>query len=445
MNLRMIGLASVLRMAWVWAMLCLPAVLLVSCASPSVSLEEDPEAYEEEVRRLEARLSERPSDAESLRDLGAIYMRTQRPARAYDLLKTAYSYGPRDPKTLFYLGIASESVGKKNAALRLFKTYGTLPESSDYRTLMEGRYEWLVREQARESMREMVAREQEIADPAVSERVVAVLPLEFQGADEKYKPLGRGLAAMVSTDLARIERLRIVERIRLQALLDELKFSQSEYVDASTAPRVGKMLGAGRLVGGSYLVTSDEELRLDITLASVRSGTVPTIDGESGRLEELFRLQKQVVFRIVDGLDVELTPGERDAIEDVPTRDLQAFLAFCRGLEDEDRGNFGAAERHYQEAQSLDPSFEEPRQRQSKMKSLGAAGGSTRSAMASATQADVGATSIDLLDQRLRNMGFGISLAPPEGRDPAQENASGDDTALPAPPDPPPSSSTPPN
>ncbi|PEN14352.1 hypothetical protein CRI94_04775 [Longibacter salinarum] len=430
-------------MMWIRGIGCVlaAAVLacgLMACSSPSVSLEEDPEAYAKEVQNLEARLSERPDDAKALRDLGAIYMRTQRPAQAYDLLKKAYSYQPEDPKTLFYLGLASEGVGKQQAALRIFKKYGEVSRASDYRTLMEGRYEWLVREEAKEDMREMMQRETEIADQQVSERVVAVLPLEFQGADDQYKPLGRGLAAMVTTDLAGIGRLKVVERIRLQALLDELELGQTEYVNSSTAPRLGRMLGAGRLVGGSYFVTTDQRLRVDVTLASIGAGVqFPDIDGESGELRNLFRLQKQLVFRIIDGLDVELTPRERAKIEEVPTENLQAFLAYCRGLEDEDRGDFGAAERHYGRSQALDPTFDAPRQRKDKMKALGAGGGSPQNAMASATQAQAGATSIDLLDQRLRNMGFGVSLSPETIREPAQESVTGTPEALPPPPRPP--------
>lgn len=421
------------------------AVGLSACASPSVSLEEDPEAYADQVENLQARLSERPNDAKALRDLGAIYMRTQRPAQAYDLLKKAFSYQPDDPKTLFYLGLASEGVGKRRAALRLFKKYDEVSRASDYRTLMEGRYEWLVREQAQEDMREMVAREQSIADQQVSERVVAVLPLEFQGADDRYEPLGRGLAAMVTTDLANVSRIKVVERIRLQALLDELKLAQSEYVDASTAPRVGRMLGAGRLVGGSYFVTSDDQLRLDVTLASIGSQIqFPPVEGQTGPLNDLFRLQKLMVFRIIDGLDVQLTPQERARIEEVPTENLQAFLAYCRGLEDEDRGNFGAAERHYNQSQALDPNFEAPQQRKSKMKGLSQAGGPPQNAMAAASQAQTGTTSIDLLNQRLRNMGFGPMTAPESSREPAQENDTASPEVLPPPP-PPPASSNPPN
>lgn len=414
-------------------------ILSVSCSSSSsVSLEEDPEAYAEEVARLQERIAERPSDATALRDLGAIYMRTQRPARAYDTLKKAFSRDPRDPKTLFYLGLASESVGKRNAALRIFKKYDEVPESSDYHRLMEGRYEWLVRQQAREDIRDMLARERQLADRGVSPRVVAVMPLRYQGGDSQYEPLGRGLAEMMMSDLANVRRLKVVERVRLQALIDELKLGQTDAVDASTAPRVGRLLGAGRLVGGSYNVTGDERLRMDVTLAELDGGLrFPDVDTQAGRLEELFRLQKQLVFRVVDVMGVDLTRQERASIEYVPTENLQSFLAYSRGLLDEDRGNFSAAAEHYGRSQSLDPGFEAPRLREKKMEGLSAAAGSRERAMTSASQVQVGTTSIDLMNQRLRNMGYDVTQSPDPSRDPAQEGASVDEGILPDAPEPP--------
>lgn len=410
---------------------------LAGCGgTPEVSLNEDPEAYRDEVRDLEARLSDDPTDAEALRDLGAIYMRTGRPARAYDRLKKAYARTPRDPKTQFFLGLASEGVGKDDAALRLYKRFDRIPTSSGYRELMEGRYEWMVRKRAEEDIRAMLERESELAADRVSPRVLAVLPLEYQGSDDTYAPLSRGLAEMMTTDLARIDQLRVVERVRLQALLDELKLAQSEYVDPSTAPRVGKLLGAGRLLSGSYVVTSDERLRVDATLAEIDSEIrFPNVDARYGPLDDLFRLQDEIIFHVVDMLGVELTPQQRAAIEDVPTRDLQAFLAYSQGLQQEDQGNFEAAAQQYRRATQIDPSFEAPAQRQSKAQGLSSAGGSRESALTSAARMERANTSSKQVGRRLRNMGVGTVGGPQ--RRPAEEVGTATESILdpfPAPP-----------
>lgn len=417
--------------------------LLVGCVAlstgcsgaPEVSLDADPSEFEDEVRALQARVSENPKDAEALRDLGAIYMRTGRASRGYDRLKKAFARDPNDPKTLYFLGLASEQVGKREAALEVFKRFERVPESSDYRALMEGRYEWLVRKQAESDIKAMLARESELSD-AVSPRVVAVLPLQHQGSQDKYAPLGRGLAEMMISDLTKIDRLRLVERIRLQALLDELKLAQSDYVDPSTAPRVGRLLGAGRLVTGSYIVTSDDRLRVDATLAEIDSEVrFPNVGTRFGPLSDLFELQNELTLRVVDALGVELTPQERESLDDVPTRDLQAFLAYSQGLQDEDRGHFGAAARHYRRAAEIDPSFQAPAVRQRKAQGLNAAGGSAEAALGAALRSGRSRGMHRRVGRRLRNMGVGV--VGPIGRRAVEESGTATESLLRIPPPPP--------
>ena len=440
-------------------LLVLGSVVLFGCGGPSVTMNQDPAAFEEEEARLEKRLSDNPDDGKALRDLGSIYLRTDRPSEAYDALKKAYSKRPDDPKVLFYLGMASEKVGRSQAALKLFGKYGEVPEDSKYHTLMEGRYQWLSRKQAEEQAQELVAQEKKRPEEVgtdVSPNVVAVVPMQYQGGDEKYEALGRGLAEMFTTDLANVERLKVVERVRLQALLDELKLAQSEYVDQSTAPRVGNLLGAGRIVGGSYLVTGDE-LRLQVTLADVATGErMPQLKDQRAGLDNLFDLQTRVTFSIVDQLDVELTPQERAAIEEVPTQSIQAFLAYSRGLMEEDRGNYGAAARQYQRASQIDPNFQQAKQQQKKARSVQTGGGSQAKALSSAVQGEGGqpsgqqSASIDPTQQVLQSVGPTPNTTPGDGaggggeqRDPAQETENAEeDGSLQGPPTPPPNPDT---
>jgi len=427
-------------------------IVLSGCGGPSVTTDQDPAAFEEEETRLENRLSDNPKDGAALRDLGFIYLQTDRPSQAYDALKKAYAQRPDDPKVLFSLGLASEQVGRREAALKLFGKYGDVPADSRYRTLMEGRYEWLSRQQAERQAQELVAQEQKRPGEVrgdVSPNTVAVVPIQYQGGDEQYQALGRGLAEMLTTDLANVGRLKVVERVRLQALLDELKLAQSDYVDQSTAPRVGQLLGAGRLVGGSYLV-ADEEVRLQVTLANVATGErMPQLEDQRASIDDLFDLQTKVTFSIIDQLGVELTAQERAAIEEVPTQSIQAFLAYSRGLMEEDRGNYGAAAEHYQQAQSIDPNFEQAQSRGEKSTRVESGGGSQSKALANATEGGDGSTdassSVNLMDQRLQSLGASPGALDGGGdpeRDPAQEEANADEASTLDPPPEPPSEPT---
>jgi len=79
-----------------------------------------------------------------------------------------------------------------------------------------------------------------------------------------WAPLAKGLPQMMMTELSVNPNLRIVERDRLQAVLDELKLTQSALVDANTAQRVGKIIGAKYMLYGNTTVTPDKKLRFDL-------------------------------------------------------------------------------------------------------------------------------------------------------------------------------------
>jgi hypothetical protein len=142
----------------------------------------------------------------------------------------------------------------------------------------------------------------------------------------------------------------------MQAILDEMRLADSGRVTQATALRSGRLLRASRVVQGS-LADQGQNLRVDAAVVDVASAGVSASAGASDVLNRLFDLEKQLVLSIFTNLGIQLTPAERSAIEQRPTQNLQAFLAFSRGLEAEDRGDFAGARDAYGEAAGLDPSF----------------------------------------------------------------------------------------
>ncbi len=418
------------------------ATWAAGCASGPVVVGE-PGDFADQIRTLEQRLADDPDDTEALRELGVIYVRAQRPARAYSLLERAAARDADDPRTLFFLGLASEQVGRRQAALDVLSRYDEVPEDSRYRDLMRGRYAWLARQAARDQLRARLAAEQQDSRLLVSARVLAVLPLDYEGEDDRYAPLGRGLSELILSDLANIGDLTVVERIRLQALLDEIELGRSGAVDASTAPRAGRLLGAGRLVGGSYTVTSGRELQVNFALAEIaRGGRFPSLGSQTAPLREIIQLQKRAVFRILGEFNIPITPAEREAIEKVPTEDLQAFLAFCRGLEAQERGAHALAAQFFGQAVALDPGFEMAASQKEEAEGLSQAGGpDPAQAIASAEGLPL-PPELNTMQSRVGSVSNAIFR--PSKRHPGEESITGGldpDATLPEPPDPPPSTS----
>lgn len=399
------------------------ALVLASCASQA-PLRGTPDEYREEVARLKREIRQNPADSVARRDLGAIYVRTGRPGKGYKQLQDAFRRGLADPKTLFYLGVAREKTGRTDAAFRLYERHKEVPEESPYRSLLRGRYESLLRERARREVAQRLEREEELTRRRISPSTVAVLPFAYQGGSERYAPLSRGLSEMITTDLASIGRLTVVERLRLQALLDELELSKSDAVDPSTAPRTGLLLGAGRLVGGGFAVREGETVDVDVTLARLGSDTTSAeVEPQSGALDRLFELEREIVFGVLRRLGIEredLTAEEIAEIEQAPTQDLQAFLAFCRGLQEEDAGNFGAAAEAYRQARTQDPSFQEAQAREEQASALDAAGASAEEALSAAARVDPPPSTVDLVGQQLQ--GLSQTVGTGFQRNPASED-----------------------
>lgn len=328
--------------------------LLSGCsgARPDTSSQDS----EAEISRLEARVALRPSDAGALRQLGLISLRTGRFLEAEDYLRRVFALDPNDPETLFGLGLTSEKLGKPETALRFYEKFEEVPETSPVRKKMRGRMLVVKRQQTLADVRGLAASEDTLGDARTSDRIIAVYPLSLTGGDNRYDYLGRGLSEMLTTDLANVGSITLVERIRLQSLIDEMELGENSFIDPSSRPRPGRLLGAGRLIGGTFAVTGSQ-LDLDVAVVTVDDATIPASEAITDDLNNILRLEKELVFALIDELGISLTPDEQRRIEEIPTQDLQAFLAFSLGVEAEDSGDLAAAGGFYREAASIDPSF----------------------------------------------------------------------------------------
>jgi TolB-like protein len=202
-----------------------------------------------------------------------------------------------------------------------------------------------------------IQQERSLGADVGSPATVAIFPMRFSGSDSSLRPLGRGFAELLATDLSRSPKLTIVERARVQALLDELALQRSGLTDTSTNVRAGRLLRAGRIVQGSVLQLGESQLRVDAAVLDVPTAAVRGSARGEDALDRLFDLEKRIAFGLFDELGVTLTVAERNAIEQRPTRSLAAFLAYSRGLTAEDDGRFDDAGRFYRDAIRLDPGF----------------------------------------------------------------------------------------
>lgn len=211
----------------------------------------------------------------------------------------------------------------------------------------------IVTQEEREWAKKMVETEKSLAD-SPEKNSLAVLYFQNLTGRSELNSLEKGMALMLLTDLSQVPELRIIERIKLQALAEELKLGSSGLVAAKSAPRVGRLAGAEWIVGGDFTgkkktFTTKSRL-LDVTSAKIADQfSVP------GTYEEIIKTEKELVFTIVKKLNISLQPEVSAAISRPCSTNLKALDALFRGVDASDRGDYKKAESLYNEALAADP------------------------------------------------------------------------------------------
>jgi len=185
------------------------------------------------------------------------------------------------------------------------------------------------------------------ADP-----VLAVLYVDNHSGDAAYDVLEKGLADMLVTDLS-AQGLTVVERSRLQALIDEQKLQRGAFFDPKTAVKVGQGLGATHVVMGA-LAAMKPELRIDLRLVEVATGKVVVTAKVNGPSATLFDLEQQLVERFVTAFERRFASAP---MPQTKVRDIDALLEYSRAIDLADKGELEAAKKKIDQTIKLSPSF----------------------------------------------------------------------------------------
>jgi TolB-like protein len=184
-----------------------------------------------------------------------------------------------------------------------------------------------------------------------------VLPFTVAQRDTLLTPLGFGIADLLTTDLTRSPQLKLVERLHTDAILRELALVDEGVTDPKTAPRVGKLMGARRLLIGSIMTTRPGTVRLNARVVDVLSGTVQELTTADAPLDRIIDAEKELALLLFARLDITLTPAQRTLVEQKQTTQLTALVAYGRGVDADAHGDVVAALAAYGDAARIDVAF----------------------------------------------------------------------------------------
>ena len=321
-----------------------------------------------EIPGLLAQAREQPRNAAIQFRLAAALAAAQRCDTAIVVTRAAAALEPDNVLAPLVVGACQEQAGRYDEAIATYNDFAAQYPNARGVAALRGKAQLALRAAAVRTAQQALAHEAELALAPPQPATVAVLPLVIVG-DSSVQPLSRGLAELITTDLAYVRTLRLLERLQIGTLLDELKLGQSERVDPATAARVGRLLRAERLVQGTAAIPSVEggggggPVQLAMTVVT-GTGVVRPVGQVTGPFPKLLELEKQVVFDLAAQLGIVLSQSEREQILRQGPKNLAAFLAYSRALDAMDRGDYDAAARDFRTAAQADPGFQAARQGQ---------------------------------------------------------------------------------
>ena len=239
------------------------------------------------------------------------------------------------------------------------------PRHLDSRSPMSRALRWLKGVTAGEGVTSASARRARSTEPTKDEtpatsladherKSVAIMPFKNVGNDREIDFYQFSLADAVITELAHVKSLVV----RPSSII--VKY-QDRQIDAAQA---GKELSVDAILTATFL-RAGERLRVTAQLLDVRTGEILWSERIDADASDIIGVQDTIVKRIVEGLRLELTEDEQDALAKGATADAAASEEYLRGRDRMGqfiyhtiaREDVDSAIEHFRRAIELDPKF----------------------------------------------------------------------------------------
>src|SRR6266513_1953531 len=155
---------------------------------------------------------------------------------------------------------------------------------------------------------------------AIPEKSIAVLPFENLSRDPDNAFFTDGVQDQILTALAKVADLKVISRTSVM---------QYKSGTSRNTREIGQQLGVAHLLEGT-VQRAGNKVRVNAQLIDVRTDGHEWADNYDRPIDDVFAIQSEIAKAIADQLQAKLSPKEKNAIEQAPTRDLVAFDLYSR-------------------------------------------------------------------------------------------------------------------
>jgi len=188
------------------------------------------------------------------------------------------------------------------------------------------------------------------------ENSAAVISFLNISADSGMDWLSDGIAETVTVDLKKISSLSVVSRekvLQAQKTLTGGKINQESVID------LGRKLGVRWIVWGAFQKLA-AAIRMTAHFTDVATGNIAGSAKVDGTMDDIFKLQDEIVARLIGTLELEVSDSARRKIEKPETVEVEAYEYYVRGRQlvlQMGKEDLPKAIEYFKKALDLDPGY----------------------------------------------------------------------------------------
>src|SRR6266545_4926022 len=155
---------------------------------------------------------------------------------------------------------------------------------------------------------------------SIPEKSVAVLPFENFSDNKENSYFGAAVQDEVLANLAKIADLKVISRTSVMQYKSDA---------ARNLREIGQALGVAHVVEGSVQRVANR-VRVSAQLIDARTDAHLWAETYDRDVADVFAIQTEIAQAIANQLQAKLSPAEKSAIEERPTKDLAAYDLYLR-------------------------------------------------------------------------------------------------------------------
>jgi TolB-like protein/Tfp pilus assembly protein PilF len=154
----------------------------------------------------------------------------------------------------------------------------------------------------------------------IPEKGIAVLPFENLSEDQQNAFLADGIQDDIRTALAKVADLKVIDRTSVNTYAAGTRRNLRE---------IAQTLGVAYVLEGSVRQTG-EKVSITAQLTDARRSALAWEKSYESNLADVFAIQGDIVQRVTSRLQATVSPKEKTAVDQRPTKDLVAYGLYVR-------------------------------------------------------------------------------------------------------------------